>query len=333
MTTNGPLHVAVAVVGDYLPHAAAMVASLVANGEEPDLHLHLLHDGQLPPEDLAAFAGHGDRVRSPAADPPGRRQSSGWHSDRWVHHKGLLVPRSSCPSCCLRWTACSTSTPTCSCSTRCDPCATSSSAAGYLAAVTNVFEPVHVHRPAQLGLRGPDAYFNAGVLLVDLDRMRTDGMADAVLDYARANAPNLLWRDQDALNVVMGEGRVALHPRWNCMNSVMEFEEASRVFGPEAVEDARRRPAIRHFEGPSINKPWHRLADPPSQRLYRAYRRETPWPRVAVRGRHSSHPGAPAAAGPLAPYALRAAPAGARTTRPADRRPPSVRVGSVGHRC
>ena len=280
MTTTGPLHVAVAVVGDYLPHAAAMVASIVANVEEPDLHLHLLHDGQLPPEGLAAFAdmatGFGVRLRTHRVEDgrldgiptAGFTTKASWYRvflpellpevDRLLYLDADLLVLDS-----LR------------------PLRDVELGPGYLAAVTNVFEPVHVHRPAQLGLRGPDAYFNAGVLLVDLDRMRTDGMADAVLDYARANAPRLLWRDQDALNVVMGEGRVALHPRWNCMNSVMEFEEASRVFGPEAVEDARRHPAIRHFEGPSINKPWHRLADPASQRLYRAYRRDTPWPRVA----------------------------------------------------
>ena len=42
----------------------------------------------------------------------------------------------------------------------------------YLAAVTNVFQPNHFHRPAQLGLPGPKVYFNSGVLLMNLDQMR-----------------------------------------------------------------------------------------------------------------------------------------------------------------
>ena len=50
-----PFHVACAVVGSYLPHAAAMVASLVACGDEPNITLHLLHDGGLPPGELSAF--------------------------------------------------------------------------------------------------------------------------------------------------------------------------------------------------------------------------------------------------------------------------------------
>ena len=45
----------------------------------------------------------------------------------------------------------------------------------YLAAVTNVFQSNHVHRPAELGLAGPHVYFNSGVLLMNLADMRRTG--------------------------------------------------------------------------------------------------------------------------------------------------------------
>jgi len=57
------------------------------------------------------------------------------------------------------------------------------------------------------------------------------------------------------------------------------------VFGAAAVEEARTRPAIRHFEGPSLNKPWHYLGDAAMQDAYMAFRRRTPWPEVDMEDR------------------------------------------------
>jgi lipopolysaccharide biosynthesis glycosyltransferase len=158
-------------------------------------------------------------------------------------------------------------------------------AGAYLGAVTNVFERHYLGRPAELGLAGPEVYFNAGVLLLDLDRLRADGCSRALIEYGVANRDRLLWRDQDALNVVLGHRRAPLHPRWNCMNAVLSFPWADEVFGAEAVAEARRRPAIRHFEGPDANKPWHVLCDAASRALYLQHRRATPWPRLRLQGR------------------------------------------------
>lgn len=142
----------------------------------------------------------------------------------------------------------------------------------YLGAVTNIFQPNHLQRPAELGLSGPEVYFNSGVLLMNLDQMRRDGCTAGLRDYARAHARELEWPDQDALNVVLGARRLELHPRWNVMNSVFAFDGARRVFGRRALRDARRNPAIRHFEGPAGNKPWDPDCNVPLRELYVRHR-------------------------------------------------------------
>jgi lipopolysaccharide biosynthesis glycosyltransferase len=153
----------------------------------------------------------------------------------------------------------------------------------YLAAVTNVFQPHERHRPAQLGLRA-DVYFNSGVLLLNLDAMRRDDCTTSIREYAMRHSERPGWPDQDALNVVLGEGRLPLHPRWNCMNSVLLFPWAADVFGGEAVAEARANPAIRHFEGPAINKPWHYLCDREMREVYLEHRSHTPWARFRLEG-------------------------------------------------
>lgn len=154
----------------------------------------------------------------------------------------------------------------------------------YLGAVTNVFQADHLDRPARLGLEDPRSYFNSGVLLMNLALMRAEERTRALVEYARAQAEKLSWPEQDALNVVLGHRRLPLHPRWNAMNSVMSFPSAVDVFGAEVLEEARSDPALRHFEGPAANKPWHADCDDPLRELYLEHRRHTPWPHVHLEG-------------------------------------------------
>jgi lipopolysaccharide biosynthesis glycosyltransferase len=146
-----------------------------------------------------------------------------------------------------------------------------------IGAVTNVPpgpDRAYTERPEL----GGDPYFNAGVLLMDLGAIRRESLGPVLREYAVTHAARLKWRDQDALNEVLHARRLPLHPRWNCMNSVMHFSSAADYFTAEELQEARRHPAIRHFEGPSFNKPWHLLAAEESRREYLQHRRQTPWP-------------------------------------------------------
>jgi lipopolysaccharide biosynthesis glycosyltransferase len=150
----------------------------------------------------------------------------------------------------------------------------------WVAAVTNVFQANHLGRPAELGLAGPHVYFNAGVLFMNLAEMRRDACTDALLDYGRRNAATLEWRDQDALNVVLGGRRLELHPRWNVMNSFFLFSGNVGLRRRWRLWQARRNPAIRHFEGPDALKPWHAGCEQSLRELYLEHRRQTPWPEL-----------------------------------------------------
>jgi hypothetical protein len=57
------------------------------------------------------------------------------------------------------------------------------------------------------------------------------------------------------------------------------------VFGAEALHEATASPAILHFEGPSLNKPWHYLCQHPWRHQYRRTLARTPWPDVALHDR------------------------------------------------
>ena len=153
-----------------------------------------------------------------------------------------------------------------------------------IAAVTNVFPKDLSDIPARLGI-APGAYFNSGVLLMDLDAWRADGHGPAIARLAREDPGRLVFPDQDALNIWLAHSRHPLHPRWNAQNSVFYFSWAEDVFGAEAVREARSDPAILHFEGPAHAKPWHAGSTHPYRDTYLEHRRQTPWSRIRLEGR------------------------------------------------
>lgn len=278
------MHISCAVEGDYVPHSAAMLHSVIAHSGDHRVHVHYLHGPDFSSEskrlvgqmtegcgaDISFLEIQDERV---AGLPiKGFTGKATWYRiflpdllpdvDRVLYLDADLIALDSLV-----------------------PLWKTDIGDSYLAAVTNVLMHNHRHRPANLGLSGPEVYFNAGVLLLNLGLLRRDHQAGALLRYGIDHAEEIEWRDQDTLNVVLGGRRLALHPRWNCMTAVMNFPQSADVFGAEVVEEARANPAIRHFEGPAQNKPWHYLCDRALQEAYFEHRRETPWPHVSLEGR------------------------------------------------
>jgi lipopolysaccharide biosynthesis glycosyltransferase len=275
------LHLACGGDVGYLEHTAALIASALEHRDGLDLHVHYLHEPSLPAHDgglLEQMVSAGGAALSLVpvtperiADLPGINHltPATWYRvfvpellpdlDRVLYVDADAIVMDS-----LR------------------PLWETDLRDATVAAVTNVFEPWNLDYERSLNL--PRPYFNAGILLMDLERMRAGDVVRRVLEYAMANLDRLPWGDQCPLNVVLSDSRHDLHPRWNCMNSVVYFERAAEVLGPQAVDEARRSPGIRHFEGPSINKPWHYMCEWDGRDEYFRFRARTPWPQVRREG-------------------------------------------------
>ena len=256
-----------------------MIASVAVNGGLDDATVHLMHDGSLSPTALDDVRAMGDRlavrvefltVPDAALDglpTAGFTGKGSWYRvflprllpdvDRLLYlDVDLLVLDSVAPL------------------FEVDLAGT------YVGAVKNVWEHDQTKRLRALGVHDPTRYFNAGVLAMDLRTMREDCVLEQLIDFGMRRADDLVLPDQDSLNVVLADRWTELDPRWNCMNSIMTLEVSLAYFSPESIAEAQARPAIRHYEGPSSNKPWNFLADRREQARYERYRAETPWPNV-----------------------------------------------------
>ncbi len=276
-------HVACVAEGEYVRHAAAMLHSVLAHSRGESVHVHWLHGSDLRGRDRAALerwlAAQGAAATfHPVPDERVAGLPTEGFTGRATWYRILLpelLPEVDrvlfldadvvvCAALAELWET--------------------DLGGAYLGAVTNVLPPEYADRPAALGLASPELYFNAGVLLMDLALMRRDDCTARLHRFGVEHASELVLRDQDALNAVLAHRRAPLNPRWNVMN-VFWWPLAETVFDPAVLERARARPAIRHFEGPDENKPWHPRCPWDGRELYLAHRRETPWPRVRVAGR------------------------------------------------
>jgi lipopolysaccharide biosynthesis glycosyltransferase len=130
-----------------------------------------------------------------------------------------------------------------------------------VAAVQSVHYPFAATRGAvndwrNLGL-APDArFFNAGMMLVDLERWRLAGVKQSALRYLESDSLGA-GADQEALNVVLSGQWQALAPTWNQQTPLLsDHHGAHLIFSEQAIEEARTDPAIVHFQ--TRPKPWHR---------------------------------------------------------------------------
>jgi lipopolysaccharide biosynthesis glycosyltransferase len=97
------------------------------------------------------------------------------------------------------------------------------------------------------GIPDQAPYFNAGVLLVDLEAWRRRDVAGRALEYVRMVGDRVDYLHQEALNAVAWNDWSPLAARWNVPAT------AGRWFDP-TDHDAVAAPAIVHFAGRM--KPW-----------------------------------------------------------------------------
>lgn len=112
-----------------------------------------------------------------------------------------------------------------------------------------------------LGLPDGTKYFNSGVLLINLKYWRENHVVEHAIAFVRDNPDKIQFWDQDALNGTLVGQWVELPISWNY-----------RCWWHWSVKD----PAVLHFAG--ADKPWNWSNRNPFRHEYRKFRGKTPWP-------------------------------------------------------
>lgn len=99
---------------------------------------------------------------------------------------------------------------------------------------------------------GRPAYFNSGVMLMDLEAAKGSPGLDDALNFAAANHEALTFSDQDALNVAFWGRWQALDVVWNVQRNML-IDDPWKP-GVNADSPVGRMPSIVHYT--TEHKPW-----------------------------------------------------------------------------
>ena len=138
----------------------------------------------------------------------------------------------------------------------------------------------HENSWSRLGISRQLGYFNAGVLLINIKRLRQNAFYAKALDFIAKHYDSIVSHDQDVLNVLLSEDTMPLECKWNFIplfmkKNLTKEEFTSRCKYLEELNSNCFEPIVIHFV--SKPKPWQFGCTHPYRQEYYKYLKFTPW--------------------------------------------------------
>jgi lipopolysaccharide biosynthesis glycosyltransferase len=128
----------------------------------------------------------------------------------------------------------------------------------------------------ELGLRFDAPYFNAGIMLANIQRWRKDEVARRAFQCLRDNAGKVRFWDQYALNVLFSDQWKIVDPRWNQNAQVYRINSCHLShYSAEQFHQLRTDPWIIHFD--YVPKPWDLHSTHPFRHMFFKNLDRTAW--------------------------------------------------------
>lgn len=129
--------------------------------------------------------------------------------------------------------------------------------------IGGVLDPLISHTyKKELKISKNEAYINAGVLMIPLQRWRREGMEQKFIDYLIANGGRVHHHDQGIINAVCSERKKILPPQFNVMSNSLcypwkkLYEINTPFYNHEEFNNGISAPIIIHFTGITYRRPW-----------------------------------------------------------------------------
>lgn len=146
---------------------------------------------------------------------------------------------------------------------------------GYALAAVEDMNSSFTDKHLRLGLNENYLYFNAGVLLVNLDYWRNHDVLPRLMTWLDKNRNRIVAHDQDLLNAVLHEEVTYLPHRWNMQEGMLRRRRHTLPSSEETIDSEMRHAAIIHFAGK--HKPWQEKCINPYKPKWEYYTDMSPW--------------------------------------------------------
>lgn len=144
-----------------------------------------------------------------------------------------------------------------------------------------------------IGLNANDNYFNAGVLLTNLDNWRCDNIQQAFIDFIIRYNGKVPYDDQGVINGTIAKSMKIISPIYNSTTVVFDFstyEKLHKYRKPENYYteaeyiESVNNPVIVHFSTSFLSvRPWVRGCKHPYAGEWLKYKTMTPWSDVPLK--------------------------------------------------
>lgn len=132
----------------------------------------------------------------------------------------------------------------------------------------------------RLGYDEGYGYFNAGMLLINLNYWRKHHLKDTFLHLIETQPDRIVLHDQDVLNIILYNQKMELSVKFNCQNGFLMKEEYSEMGKwknkyKDDIKSAVKDPVIVHYT--DTIKPWHIEDSNPYGYEFMKYYKQTAW--------------------------------------------------------
>lgn len=137
-------------------------------------------------------------------------------------------------------------------------------------------QPIYEEMLKEASLNKDEEYFNAGVILINLEKWRERNIQNEILNYYYKQGGNFPTDDQSVINAIVGKETKVLSYKYNSMIgnfywSYKKFCKINTIIGRKTSEEyleAKKTPVIVHFNGPGV-RPWEKFCAHPYAKKYR----------------------------------------------------------------
>jgi len=126
-----------------------------------------------------------------------------------------------------------------------------------------------IQKRPELGIHEEDKYFNAGVLLINLDEWKRQHISEKTIQFLNDFPEKIRWVDQDALNAVLKDNWHQIPAKYN-----VTFYDIPEYLKKKEFENFLKDKVIIHYT--TQNKPWLLTCVNRFRFLYYYYLRKSP---------------------------------------------------------
>ena len=141
---------------------------------------------------------------------------------------------------------------------------------------------------SNIGLKPTDTYVNAGLLVMNLARIRELDLEQKFLQYIETKSKLLTYVDQEVLNSCVPEDeKIEIPLRFNSYsilhhltyNQLKRLRHVEHMFSEDTYSDAIENPVVLHFTGCFLEgtRPWIKGDRHPKRSAFEKYKKMSQW--------------------------------------------------------